>query len=138
MYSCARYRFGCTPLHNAAYFEKADCARLLLKYGADINATESWGQTPVLLAAQKGSATLLRLLIDHGALIDVVSKVQSESPLHACCKCQNLECVQLLLDAGGDVTIRNGAGQTPLHESMKNYFHLVIHILSKYQQLKLQ
>lgn len=117
-------------MHNAAYFEKADCARLLLKYGADINATESWGQTPLLLAAQKGSATLLRLLIDHGALIDVVSKVQAESPLHACCKCQNLECVQLLLDAGADVTIRNGAGQTPLHESMNGYVCLVVFYIS--------
>ncbi|RDD44087.1 Ankyrin repeat and SOCS box protein 13 [Trichoplax sp. H2] len=112
----ARTRFGCTPLHNAAYFEKSDCARLLLKFGADINAVESWGQTPLLLAAQKGSADLLRLLIDHGAAGNIVSKVQAESPLHACCKCLNLECVQMLLDAGADVAIKNSTGRTPLHE----------------------
>ena len=47
------FRFGSTPLHQAAYFGHFDCATVLLAAGALANVEEAWGQTPLFLAAQR-------------------------------------------------------------------------------------
>ena len=47
------FRFGSTPLHQAAYFGHFDCASVLLAAGALANVEEAWGQTPLFLAAQR-------------------------------------------------------------------------------------
>ena len=47
------HRFGSTPLHRAAYFGHIGCAKVLLEAGAMVNVEESWGQTPLFLAAQR-------------------------------------------------------------------------------------
>ena len=50
---CLFFRFGSTPLHQAAYFGHFDCASVLLASGALANVEEAWGQTPLFLAAQR-------------------------------------------------------------------------------------
>lgn len=46
-------RFGCTPLHQAAYFNRTKCCQCLLNAGALVNVQESWGRTPLFLAIEK-------------------------------------------------------------------------------------
>jgi ankyrin repeat protein len=55
-----------TPLHGAAAHSGA-IARLLIEKGADVNATNKNGQTPLHVGAAWGRADLVRLLIDRGA-----------------------------------------------------------------------
>lgn len=54
---------GCSLLHCAC--EKADIGmvELLLQYGANVNATDSSGQTPLHYCIIRGKATLARLLL---------------------------------------------------------------------------
>uniref|UniRef100_A0A665W7E9 Ankyrin repeat and SOCS box containing 13a, tandem duplicate 2 n=1 Tax=Echeneis naucrates TaxID=173247 RepID=A0A665W7E9_ECHNA len=62
-------------------------------------------------AASLGQASQLQCLIQSGASVNVVA-VDSITPLHEACVRGQTQCVQLLLDAGAQVT--NVDGSTPL------------------------
>jgi ankyrin repeat protein len=96
--------------------------KLLLEYGADTNLSDWQGNTPLLVAAQKGELEIARLLLEHGA--DVNAKNKNEwaavpdwrgiTPLLFAAKRGELEIARLLLDHGADVNARNDNGVSAL------------------------
>ena len=63
-----------TPLHHAAAKGQAEVVRLLLALGADPNATDLTGATPLVAAAQESAdGGVAALLIDAGARIDFIA-----------------------------------------------------------------
>ena len=59
------------PLHACvALNHSPDVARALLEAGADVNATQHGGYTPLLQAAAAGKKDLVVLLLEHGARLD--------------------------------------------------------------------
>ncbi|XP_022737861.1 ADP-ribosylation factor GTPase-activating protein AGD3-like [Durio zibethinus] len=58
---------GCTLLHLACEAADIGMLELLLQYGANINATDSKGQTPLHRCILKGKAALAKLLLTRGA-----------------------------------------------------------------------
>ena len=67
-----------TPLHVTSERCHDDCAVLLLRAGARINAADHQGFTPLHLAAQKHSVAMVTLLLQHGA--DVLQEA-NKSPV---------------------------------------------------------
>ncbi|QFP77867.1 ankyrin repeat domain-containing protein [Deinococcus sp. AJ005] len=55
------------PLHSAVTGNHTNLVRKLLEAGADVNAVQNSGFTPLMGAAQNGNAELVRLLLSHGA-----------------------------------------------------------------------
>lgn len=55
------------PLHSAAAAKQHEVCALLLSKGADPNARQHGGFTPLLEAAQHGDSDLAELLLAHGA-----------------------------------------------------------------------
>jgi ankyrin repeat protein len=56
-----------TPLHSAVAAGRMDNAEALLEAGADPNAKQHGGFTPLMEAEQRGDFDLAELLIRHGA-----------------------------------------------------------------------
>ncbi|MBN2181376.1 MAG: ankyrin repeat domain-containing protein [Sedimentisphaerales bacterium] len=56
-----------TPLHAACYWNHIDIVRLLIKNGADVNAVDAWGITPLLYAVVCRYDDIVQMLLDHGA-----------------------------------------------------------------------
>ncbi|TLD32706.1 hypothetical protein PspLS_01007 [Pyricularia sp. CBS 133598] len=84
-----------TPLINAACFMSVKAAEALIEAGADVNQVDSNGDTAVILAARRGDATTLKLLIEHDA------SFLHESPQHKfafqiAAKNGHVECMQVL------------------------------------------
>src|SRR5690348_15032777 len=60
------------PLLEAAYHDHVEVARLLLDAGADLYAPDHGGETPLLMAVQRGSLGVFRLLVERGYQMDAV------------------------------------------------------------------
>ena len=55
------------PLHSAAAGQHLEVAKLLLAAGAEVDAVQEGGFTPLMSAAQNGQVEMMSLLLDHGA-----------------------------------------------------------------------
>lgn len=107
-----------TPLHIAAtenlkesHFQVAE---LLLKKGANVNARDVFGRTPVYYLVKKCNVRILKLFFNFGA--EVSAKDNSdETFLFPAVMCnENLEVVQLLVDLGLDINYCRKGAQTPM------------------------
>ncbi|KAH6975561.1 ankyrin repeat-containing domain protein [Ilyonectria destructans] len=77
--------------------------RRLLESGADTEVIDDVGSTPLQLAALRGSATIVRLLLDHKA--DMTARVlgPGNTILQLAVSKQHLDVVKLLLEHGAEV-----------------------------------
>ena len=58
---------ACTLLHISANRPDKKVADYLLHHGADVNARDSFGRTPLFYAQRSGNRDLAKLLVDSGA-----------------------------------------------------------------------
>jgi ankyrin repeat protein len=93
--------------------ERAAALEAIHAPGANVNATQGDGTTPLHWAVYKVDRELVAELLDHGAKPDVTNKYGS-SPLTEAAKLGDLALVRQLLDAGADVESPNADGQTAL------------------------
>lgn len=113
----ARDKSGNSVLSQAASSNNIEVARLLIAKGARVNNVDEGGFTPLLNAAGNGdrSASMVKLLIEHGAIVNVKSGDTFEmvkngpilighvTPLQQAAGQGNYESVRALLTAGADV-----------------------------------
>jgi ankyrin repeat protein len=85
----------------------------MIAAGADVNAAQGDGTTPLHWAVYKIDADLTRALLERGAQPDVINDYGS-SPLAEAVKVADARLVEMLLDAGSDVEMPNQEGQTAL------------------------
>src|SRR5580700_3611125 len=90
-----------------------DTALKMIAAGADVNAAQGDGTTPLHWAVYKINADLVRALLERGAKPDVVNNYGS-SPLAEAAKIGNARLAGMLLDAGSNVEVPNQEGQTAL------------------------
>jgi ankyrin repeat protein len=90
-----------------------DAALKRIAAGADVNAAQGDGTTPLHWAVYKIDADLARALLERGAKPDVLNNYGS-SPLAEAVKVANARLVEMLLDAGSNVEVPNQEGQTAL------------------------
>lgn len=88
----------------------------LLKAGADVNS--GFGDaflfnTNLMNAVRAGNAEIVKLLLDCGAKVNIVSR-NSDSALNIAVENENIEIVKILLEAGADVNIRSRYCYPPL------------------------
>jgi len=110
-----RFGDGATALHWAAYGDEPEAVELLLAAGAQVDAADDHGITPLWLAAANGArADIVQRLLRAGGNPNAAHS-SGESALMSAARSGNLAAVRLLLAAGADVTVRERArGQTAL------------------------
>ena len=105
-----------TPLHHAVLGGNSEIITLLAQQGGKsaLTAQDSWGQTPLHVAVNKGDMTSLKVLLAAGGDVNSVDKYR-RTLLYWASKNGFLEFVQLLLAKGAEVDKGIEDGSTPLH-----------------------
>jgi hemoglobin len=106
---------GQTLLHDAALFGQAELAAALVHSGADPDAKEAEGHTP-LYRASTGDVTLV--LLAAGAMVDVASGPTRGTALHQAARRGYVSVAQALLDYGATIDARDAKEQTPLRRAV--------------------
>jgi ankyrin repeat protein len=114
---------------------------LRMDRGAD--AIIDIGTTPLLRAARSGDTAVMKLLLEHGALVDL-PQVSGATPLMVAVglgassidtrgkfrsELDALASAEVLLDAGGDVNARDANGRTALHAAAASGYDDVVRLL---------
>ena len=136
-----------TPLHHAAAKNRPSVVQLLLDLGADPNATDATGATPLTTATQENAGPdIVSMLAEAGAKLDFLTAVNlkrydlaermlRDDPLrigpdgrdtvalHLAVNRRNHEAIRWLIDHGVDVNAKRpmwDCNHTALHMTMEN------------------
>jgi hypothetical protein len=101
-------------LHQAAQFDKPDRIRKLLSRGADVNAPDGKGITPLFYTANKGGLEATELLLAAGADINA-SVPGGGTPLHSALLKRHAKLALFFIERGADIRKATAADVNPLH-----------------------
>jgi ankyrin repeat protein len=119
-----------TGLHLAAYFGRVETAMALLKNRHDLDSKDTYGRTPLLWAAEKGHAAVVKLLLEKGAELETKDKDYGQTPLSWAVKSGHEAVVKLLLEKGAELETKDkDYGRTPLLWAVKSGHETVVKLL---------
>jgi len=107
-----------TPLHAALENSDSKNAKEFIERGADVNAINSNGNTPVLIAANSCPEVIYDL-VKKNALLDKPN-AQGITSLHVLLKKKNIHLAQSFINAGVNVNAQDENGISPLMIAAQN------------------
>lgn len=122
------FNAGWTCLHIATAYGIEPIVERLVREGANVNTTNSFGYTPLLEACHRGFTSIAKILIENGASLSYMPSAEdwAKSPFISS-PCQTalgeasrggfLEIVEALLEADSEVDRTNFLGWSALHEA---------------------
>ena len=104
---------------------------MTLAHGADLKSTNRYGGTALIPAAERGHVETVRTLIEAGVDLDHVNRLGWTALLEAIVLSdggeKHQQIVRLLVNAGANVNLADGAGVTPLqHARERGYSYQAI------------
>ena len=110
----------------------ARCAKMLIKELPEmLNSSDTYGRTPLHIAAAKGNLNIVGFFIHKSACNFSAVDYRKRTPLHWAAANGKAICVKLLCEFGSKIDPQDEFGATPLHYAIKNNHINCVHILLK-------
>jgi ankyrin repeat protein len=90
-----------------------------IQRGANIDAINNFGQTPLHLACENGHENVAAFLIGKGVNVDVKDN-NDKTPFHLACENGHENVAAFLIGKGVNVDVKDNNGQTPFHLACEN------------------
>ena len=90
-----------TCMHLAASSGEMHIVEHLIEHGANTNAVDRWGGTPLSDAVREGHAAIARRLVQDGAMLSY-DEARASSELCEYAKTGDVQQINLLLECGAD------------------------------------
>ncbi len=100
---------GRTLLHDAVSAQAPDLVEALAAKGADVNAADGAGFTPLILAVRANNIQIVNLLLEKGAGIDIADG-NGKTALMYSCESGGIEISRVLIGKGADVCPFDSSG----------------------------
>ncbi len=114
LFAVCRPAPAASPLYDAVTRNDVATVRAEILRGADVNARQDYGRTPLHIAARSGHSEVAALLLAGGAEIDAANP-SGLTPLHMSAIWGQADVAELLLANCAEVDAENVDRSTPLH-----------------------
>ena len=94
-----------------------ELAKWLVENGADLEATDTWGNTPLHKRSRSIHGNIKSLLALKPNINSTTNSIGT--PLHAAADSHNTDNVSILIEHGADLEIQNRQGLTPLQQALR-------------------
>jgi len=102
------------PIHDLCKRGNSEDLEKLIKSGANVNARNEQGETPLYIAVSDNSVTKIELLLSNGANVNLQNTGDGKTPLHRAVYSNYIDCAMLLLAKDADPTIKAKNGKSAL------------------------
>ncbi|XP_009635359.1 palmitoyltransferase ZDHHC13 [Egretta garzetta] len=128
---------GFSSIHLAVLFQHMPIVAYLLSKGQNIDTTDFNGQTPLMLSAQKAvGPEPTRFLLKFNPSLNAVDNVQKNTALHWAITSGNTSAVDLLLEAGASLDIKNLKGETPLDLAYQSLNRFMVYMVKEEERMR--
>ncbi|NXX76393.1 ZDH13 Palmitoyltransferase, partial [Urocolius indicus] len=128
---------GFSSIHLAVLFQHMPIVAYLISKGQNVDTTDLNGQTPLMLAAQKAlGPEPTRFLLKFNPSLNAVDNVQKNTALHWAVTSGNISAVDLLLEAGASLDVKNGKGETPLDLAYQSLNRVIVYMVKEEERVR--
>ncbi len=100
-------------LADAVLYNDTKAVQALIAGGADVNAFDETGMTPLMVAVSEGRTAIAKLLVAAKADVNLAAQ-DGTTPLMRAASANRREAMQLLVTSGANVNAKNAGGMTAL------------------------
>jgi len=121
-----------TLLHSAVELGDSYAVDVLLSNGADPEATDRWGETPLFTAIRNDDGELIEMLVEASPDAEravSLPNVNGLTPVHAAALAGQDQPIPTLVEYGADVNASDVNGWTPLHWAADRGYEAVVRTL---------
>ena len=110
--------------------------RLLLSHNASVNRRNDERMTSLMLASQRGHASIVEMLVRAGAQVDAKT-YQDSTSLMLACKRKHLNVAKILVASGTELKLKDSKNRTVLETATRRGHEAFIRILTDSGQIRL-